>query len=636
MKKISTLMLTLLALLGSSTVFAQLPTPLYAGFRSGNQLHEIDTSGGSWTVASTMTLTTDIGGTVNGVKGIAMDPTDEQIYVLYGWNSQNGLNRRLGELDPMTGSITDIGATAQGLNDIDFDSDGQMYVNGGYGWGPGLSFGEMDKTTGASTTVLIPTGTSWGSATLAYEPFDDDFMYLGSGTNNYSRIDQDAGTFAYGTVSGFSGEAHGFVAIDDNTAWFNGYTSRYSLNTNTGVATYVGGMPGQYHSMAFGPTPCSEIIVDVSSYEFCEGEEVTLTGTSTTGGTITWSDGVENGVAFDPGLDGTYEYYIFSDSEEDCPIEEPFVIEVIGLPTVVAGAGDLNFCVDESITLSAAGDADLYEWNDGAELDLMPGVGEYTFTLTGYYTEGGCLGENDDEVTVTVHELPTITASASDDMICIGSDVTLNGGGGAMYEWDMGVMDGVEFSPNTIGTTTYTVTGWDEFGCEGMATVDVEVVEEISIALAGITLETEGDDGVIDITVTGGAPAYTFDWNNDGTGDFDDTEDLTGVSDGFYTVVVMGAAGCEATAMYYMGSQLSIEDETNNVLSVYPNPTVDMIQITMAGNFQYELVGLNGQILISGTAVDKEELSLDAYASGVYFVNVTAGENTSTVKVVKK
>jgi hypothetical protein len=88
--------------------------------------------------------------------------------------------------------------------------------------------------------------------------------------------------------------------------------------------------------------------------------------------------------------------------------------------------------------------------------------------------------------------------------------------------------------------------------------------------------------------------------------------------------------------MYYMGSQLSIEDETNNVLSVYPNPTVDMIQITMAGNFQYELIGLNGQILISGTAVDKEELSLDAYASGVYFVNVTAGENTSTVKVVKK
>jgi hypothetical protein len=633
MKKISTLMLTLLALLGSSTVFAQLPTPLYAGFRSGNQLQEIDTTGGSWTVVSTMTLTSDLGGFVQGVKGIAMDPTDEQMYVLYGNGSTSPSARRIGQLDPMTGSITDIGPTVA-LSDIDFGPDGQLYGIDGTWDGSNHMFSEVDKTTGAMTDVLIPTGSTWGSVTIGYDPFNDEMLYTGA--SSLTRIDL-AGPFESGSgFLGYGGEKHALVVLDDNTAWFNAYSSRYELNTSTGATTFLGGLPGTYHSMAFGPTPCSEIIVDVSSYAFCEGEEVTLTGTSTTGGTITWSDGVENGVAFDPGPDGTYEYYIFSDSEEDCPIEEPFVIEVIGLPTVVAGAGDLNFCVDESITLSAAGDADLYEWNDGAELDLMPGVGEYTFTLTGYYTEGGCLGENDDEVTVTVHELPTITASASDDMICIGSDVTLNGGGGAMYEWDMGVMDGVEFSPNTIGTTTYTVTGWDEFGCEGMATVDVEVVEEISIALAGITLETEGDDGVIDITVTGGAPAYTFDWNNDGTGDFDDTEDLTGVSDGFYTVVVMGAAGCEATAMYEMGSQLSIEDETNNVLSVYPNPTVDMIQITMAGNFQYELVGLNGQILISGTAVDKEELSLDAYASGVYFVNVTAGENTSTVKVVKK
>jgi hypothetical protein len=558
------------------------------------------------------------------------------MYVIYGWNSPTKTSRRLGQIDPTTGSITDVGPVLSGTNDIDFDSDGQLYSNAGSSSFSSLyQFREMDKTTGASTPVLVPSTSSWGGTAIAYEPFDDNFMWMGTYGGSFNRIDQDAGTQTVGSFA-FSSQTQGLVALDDETAWFFNFSSLYELNTNTGATSFVAGVGTNRAGMAFGPTPCDEIIIDVSSFAFCEGEEVTLTGTSVTGGTITWSDGVENGVAFDPGLDGTYEYYVFSDSDEDCEVVDPIVIEVIGLPTVVAGAGDLNFCVDESITLSAAGDADLYEWNDGAELDLMPGVGEYTFTLTGYYTEGGCLGENDDEVTVTVHELPTITASASDDMICIGSDVTLNGGGGAMYEWDMGVMDGVEFSPNTIGTTTYTVTGWDEFGCEGMATVDVEVVEEISIALAGITLETEGDDGVIDITVTGGAPAYTFDWNNDGTGDFDDTEDLTGVSDGFYTVVVMGAAGCEATAMYEMGSQLSIEDETNNVLSVYPNPTVDMIQITMAGNFQYELVGLNGQILISGTAVDKEELSLDAYASGVYFVNVTAGENTSTVKVVKK
>ena len=383
-------------------------------------------------------------------------------------------------------------------------------------------------------------------------------------------------------------------------------------------------------------TPCEELTIDVSGEAMCAGETVTLDATSLTGGTISWTGGVTDGVPFDPGAPGVYEYFVSSDSEDDCPVDDPVVIEVIGLPTVVAGAGDLNFCEDESITLSTGGDAHLFEWNDGAELDLMPGPGEYTFTLTGYYTEGGCLGENEDEVTVMVHELPTITASASDDMICIGNEVTLNGGGGATYVWDMGVTDDVAFSPNTIGTTTYTVTGWDEFGCEGMTTIDVEVVENLNISLNAITLETEGDDGVIDIEVTGGAPAYTFDWDNDGTGDFDDDEDLSGVTDGFYSVVVMGAAGCEATAMYEVGSQLGIGDENNTTLSVYPNPTSDLIQINMEGNFQYELVGINGEILISGTGVDNEELSLGQLADGIYFINVQSGDNASTLKIIKK
>jgi len=622
-------------LFGTGTAFAQLPTPLYAGYRSGNQLNEIDTTGGTWTVVGSTFLSTDLGGSVNGIKGIATDPTDDQIYVLYGWNSSSGLNRRLGQLDVMTGSITDVGPANQGASDIDFDSDGQMYVNNGDGWGTSYAFGEMDKTTATTTPVLVSASTNWGSGTIAYEPFDDDFMFMGTRNGRFNRINQDAGTQTIGSMA-MSGQAHAAVALNDNTAWFNEFQNLYELNTNTGAVTYVGNISFEYHSMGFGPTPCDEITVDVSSYAFCEGEEVTLTGTSPTGGTITWSDGVENGVAFDPGPDGIYEYYIFSDSEEDCPIEEPFVIEVIGLPTVIAGAGDRNFCVDESITLSAAGDAHLYEWNDGAELDLMPGVGEYTFTLTGYYTEGGCLGENDDEVTVTVHDLPVITATADDDIICLGLDVTLNGDGGESYEWDMGVMDGVAFSPNTLGTTTYTVTGTDENGCENTATVDVEVVEGITINVESFTIETEGDDGEINIFITGGAPAYVYDWDNDGTGDFDDPEDLTGLTEGTYTLVVMGEGGCEATRTFDMWSQLSIEDNENNVLTVYPNPTVDNVQISLAGTFQYELIDMNGQILVSGTATDNEELSLDAYASGVYFVNVASGENTSTVKVVKK
>ena len=54
-------------------------------------------------------------------------------------------------------------------------------------------------------------------------------------------------------------------------------------------------------------------------------------------------------------------------------------------------------------------------------------------------------------------------------------------------------------------------------------------------------------NGLIDITVTGGLAPYTFDWDNDGFEDPDnDSEDLTSLSAGTYTVIVTDANECTA------------------------------------------------------------------------------------------
>ena len=54
-------------------------------------------------------------------------------------------------------------------------------------------------------------------------------------------------------------------------------------------------------------------------------------------------------------------------------------------------------------------------------------------------------------------------------------------------------------------------------------------------------------DGFVNITVTGGQPPYTYDWSNDGSGDFDDPEDITGLATGSYTLVVMDDLGATET-----------------------------------------------------------------------------------------
>jgi hypothetical protein len=214
-------------------------------------------------------------------------------------------------------------------------------------------------------------------------------------------------------------------------------------------------------------------------------------------------------------------------------------------------------------------------------------------------------------------------------------EVTFTGGGGDMYWWDNGVVDGEPYIPATIGTTTYTVIGTDENGCSNEASVDVEVVD--LIVIDGVTtIETVGDDGEIAISISGGAPTYTFDWDNDGTGDFDDDEDLTGLSAGDYTVVVRGTAGCESERTFTVKGQVGIDDLTAENVAVYPNPTTEFINIEFTGTFQYELVAINGDILVAGNATDKEVLDLKEFADGVYFVNIKNETATTTVKVVKK
>jgi len=199
----------------------------------------------------------------------------------------------------------------------------------------------------------------------------------------------------------------------------------------------------------------------------------------------------------------------------------------------------------------------------------------------------------------------------------------------------MGVMDGMPFDPGMPGTTTYTVTGTDANGCTDEAIIDVTVTEEISITYV-VTPETVFEDGEIDITVTGGVAPYTFDWDNDGTGDFDDTEDLTGLADALYTVVVNGSTGCSATEKIIESTQASVGEFDQKAIAIYPNPTVDMITIEFEGTFVYELTDINGAIIAHATATDKEQVSMENVASGVYFVVIKANDTVQTVKVVKQ
>jgi hypothetical protein len=95
-------------------------------------------------------------------------------------------------------------------------------------------------------------------------------------------------------------------------------------------------------------------------------------------------------------------------------------------------------------------------------------------------------------------------------------------------------------------------------------TVSFDASEVITAEVVSVTDVTcNGDmDGAIDVSSTGGSGVYTFDWDNDGTGDDDDAEDLSGLSGGTYELVVTDENGC-------MGSvSVDVEEPAELVLTI--------------------------------------------------------------------
>jgi hypothetical protein len=183
-------------------------------------------------------------------------------------------------------------------------------------------------------------------------------------------------------------------------------------------------------------------------------------------------------------------------------------------------------------------------------LDL--GLNAITLTATDIY---GNTSTCTADVTIAQVGGLNITIDSVFHVTCYGySDgaiyTTITGGSPPyVMDWDNdGTGDFDDFDDITgLSGGTYTLTVTDNNGC--IAQVMVTIIEPaiLDATLSPTDVSCFGEmDGSIDLTVTGGTSPYFFDWDNDGTGDTDDPEDLTGLSANVYEVMIIDDNGCNA------------------------------------------------------------------------------------------
>jgi len=289
----------------------------------------------------------------------------------------------------------------------------------------------------------------------------------------------------------------------------------------------------------------------------------------------------------------------------------PFSVTVNPLPSANISNGG-NMCDGESRPLSVSfiGTAPFdftYAINGVNQTPVHTSDNPYIInaTLAGTYSivsvsdATGCTAAGTGSTTITYFPKPTGIISGVGEL-CRGNSATLTMTFTGVAPYSFSYSDGVNpdivvtnhpnnvytVSVSPLVTSTYTLTSLtDHNNCEGelSGSATINVNQPPSLSLAGTNLTCHNvPTGEIDMTITGGTAPFGISWTGP-NGFTAPTEDISGLSEGYYAVTVNDSKGCSATA---------------NITLTQPQPlnaTVDHSPVTCYN-------AADGSIIISGAS----------------------------------
>ncbi len=398
-------------------------------------------------------------------------------------------------------------------------------------------------------------------------------------------------------------------------------TSTVTLDVNGGASTST-------QTVTVNPLPTVSAGVDQT---VCAGSQVTLSGSGAV--SYAWDNGVTDGTPFTP--TATTTYTVTGTDANGCTNTDQVIVNVNALPQapIVTTSGSTTICVGDSVVLTSS-ELTGNVWSNGAVTNSVSITTAGIYTVT--YTDPNGCSATTSGVQVVVNSnppVPTITASGS-LTFCDGNSVDLTSSEPSGNNWSTGENTNV-ITVSTSGA--YTVTYTDANGCSSTS-LPTDVIVNALPVVTFASLDTTCSN-YSPVTLTGGAPSGgTYSGTSVTSGQFDP---IIGVGVYTMTYTYTDANGCtnNATSDIVVDGCAGIDEHEIENISVYPNPTFGVLNITAEGT-ELESVRIydaSGRLVDLIDAGNQSSIKVDMseYSSGVYTIEVNSSSAVHRTQVFK-
>jgi hypothetical protein len=316
-----------------------------------------------------------------------------------------------------------------------------------------------------------------------------------------------------------------------------------------------------------------------------------------------------------------------------CSATQAAIVTVTPPPVVTVNSATI--CTGGTATLSATASqpGGVFTWSTGATGNSITVSPTVTTNYTVSYVVNGCTSATT-TAQVVVNQTPTVSINSA--TICAGNTAILtatSSSTGGTYLWsNQATTQSITVNP-TVTTTynvTYTLSGCSPATASGIVTV----TPSPTVSLGADTTLCEADFPFVLTASTSGANNQ-FTWS---TGE--QSQSISIATGGIYTVNVSNSNGCTASDVIQITSDpcASIEQLTDLVINIYPNPSSDVI--TIESNQEIKNVYLydsNGKLVYSNTNSSSiYTIDVSKLVIGVYELKLESTNSIAWKKLIKQ